>query len=355
LHILPAQIADDIGYEYENPAVRPFVHKAVADLQGMLQNMTPVEALEDLKKLAEDTVNYIRETVIQKLARQPEEEETRYLQFFAEACHADGVERVDIFSLNHDTLVERALAQSDNRKFSVLDGLRNASNGDGSRRWDPRVYDDPSRAGTRVSIFKLHGTIGWITWESAGGSKYERRFIGTYTNDPNTPPLYRKVGQPMILVGAFDKILRYNSQPFIELQYRFMRALEDESCTALIVCGYSFGDKGVNTRIVEWMRRSPNNRLLVIDPQDSQMIHERARGAIQQITNIILLRAKRVINKTSDPLAAYLYQKWQGSFLVKHLQRTMGKSLKDNIREVTWEELSRRITGTDAMFLASED
>jgi hypothetical protein len=33
----------------------------------------------------------------------------------------------------------------------------------------------------------------------------------------------------------------------------------------------------------------------------------------------------------------------------------MGKSLKDNIREVTWEELSRRITGTDAMFLASED
>ena len=354
---LADQIADDIGYDYENPAVHTFVCKALTELEGLFRNRTADDSREMLRKLAETTVDYIRWIVIGMLAPKPAESDTHYLQFFSDACNEDGVVQIDLFSLNHDTLVERFLVEHlDHKKFSVANGFCEASSGDGSSRWDPSVYDAQKRDGIRVNVFKLHGTIDWITWEPIGGTqqeKFENRFIGTYEHGTSKAPKFRKTGTPLILVGTFNKILRYNSQPFLELHYRFMRALEEKDRTTLIVCGYGFGDKGVNTRIVEWLRRSPSNRLLIIDPEQSEILHNKARGGIQQVTNLILNAKEPAKNPT--PLEAYAHEKWLGSFLTKHLQRTFGKCPEGNIREVAWDEVRRRIIGSDAEFLSAGD
>ena len=154
---LAGQIADDIGYEYENPAVHPFVCKALTELEGLFRNGTAADSREMLRILAETTVDYIRRVVVRMLvAPKPAESETRYLQFFVDACQEDGVERIDLFSLNHDTLIERFLrTQLDQTKFSVVDGLCDTISDGGSRHWDPKVYDAQLGNGRRVNIFKM--------------------------------------------------------------------------------------------------------------------------------------------------------------------------------------------------------
>jgi hypothetical protein len=47
----------------------------------------------------------------------------------------------------------------------------------------------------------------------------------------------------------------------------------------MVVCGYSFGDKGVNRFICRWMAETPRSRIVLIDPAAAR-VQERARGAI---------------------------------------------------------------------------
>ena len=49
----------------------------------------------------------------------------------------------------------------------------------------------------------------------------------------------------------------------------------------LAICGYSFGDKGINTVILEWFYAKPDRRrLLLIHPAHKELI-KNARGAIR--------------------------------------------------------------------------
>ena len=54
----------------------------------------------------------------------------------------------------------------------------------------------------------------------------------------------------MLLVGTFNKVSEYSQGIFRELHYRFRRTLH--KADQLVVCGYSFGDKGINSEIIEW-------------------------------------------------------------------------------------------------------
>jgi len=86
-------------------------------------------------------VTYIRRTVIGVLATRQETIDTSHLShlhFFTDACTDDSVEQVDIFTVNHDTLLEKFLNAELDETFSVVDGLRDHH--DGSRRWDPAMW-----------------------------------------------------------------------------------------------------------------------------------------------------------------------------------------------------------------------
>lgn len=142
LAYLAGQIADDIDYEYENPAIQQFVRSALSDMEGIFREMTPAKAREELKGLAESAVTYIRHTVVSHFHKQSDPQSTRYLRFFIKACRDDAVTEVNLFTRNHDTLIEDFLrAELENDRFKVADGLCDASNGDGSRRWNPQAFD----------------------------------------------------------------------------------------------------------------------------------------------------------------------------------------------------------------------
>ena len=232
---------------------------------------------------------------------------------------------MSFFTVNHDKLLEDFLTNTlNNEEYRLLDGTCNTSSGDDSGRWDHRVYDAQENGRKLIKVYKLHGSIRCVC------------------------------NQPPVLIGTFNKVFAYNSGPFLELHHRFKRALMDEDCAAIIVCGYGFGDKGVNTRLVEWIRQSPTHRLLIIDPKESEIVHARARGAIRNVINSILPRRELNQEANSRPLDEYVHAKWLGTFLVKHLQRSVGNRPTCDTKAVTWKEVKRLVTLTEAEFLASD-
>ena len=78
-------------------------------------------------------------------------------------------------------------------------------------------------------------------------------------------------------MGKFNKMLHYTSPLYLPLHYWFYRELE--TTDALIVCGYSFGDKGINQRVVHWMNSKPRWKMVVISP-DAKDGWKKARRAI---------------------------------------------------------------------------
>ena len=48
---------------------------------------------------------------------------------------------------------------------------------------------------------------------------------------------------------------------------------------SLICCGYGFGDKGINTKLVEWINADRSNRLIIVHP-DPCALMGCSRGAI---------------------------------------------------------------------------
>ena len=84
-------------------------------------------------------------------------------------------------------------------------------------------------------------------------------------------------GRPLVLIGTFNKMLEYSGGIFRELHYGFRSSIRDAD--KLVVCGYSFGDKGINSEIIEWFYASRGRQFIVIHP-DLELLVNHARGAI---------------------------------------------------------------------------
>lgn len=140
----------------------------------------------------------------------------------------------------------------------------------GIRFWQPDLFDQSSI----LKIYKLHGSINWARFTKDG---LNEDIIGCLTEDycqENTHPLHLQNFK--ILTGVHNKMLEYTSSLFTDLFCRFWRTLNKTH--VLIVSGYSFGDKGVNSRIIHWLN-SKEAKMLIIHP-DIEELKRTVRGAI---------------------------------------------------------------------------
>ena len=85
-------------------------------------------------------------------------------------------------------------------------------------------------------------------------------------------------GRPALVVGTFDKALRYDAGVIAEQHFRFHESLRDAQ--RLVVVGYGFRDKGINTRLIDWTVGSPNRRLVVVHGNEKALTRG-ARPAVQ--------------------------------------------------------------------------
>ena len=283
LAYLAAQICDDAFDEYENPAIGPLVCCAVNSLPGLCST-------RGLGELAGNVVDFIADVVTDMLSKCASQ--TNHLDIFREAASDNQFEGMNLFTLNHDCLLEFYLKDCG---VDIVDGFDHENNL-GIRKWNPALFDSwrVEKTKSMVRLFKLHGSINWQRFrpcEAHNGENAEdpwrEEYFGIRSNSSlaSVPDLqgrrHKNLDRALFLTGTFNKMFSYLNPVFLELHYRFHRALGET--TQLVIAGYGFGDKGINNRITDWMcSAGPNGarRMILIEPRSLNDVQQTARGAI---------------------------------------------------------------------------
>ncbi len=267
------QIDDNRTGEYENPALQPAFDRIVALLEPYTEKRSNGEpGWLNEARIIEESSKYLADVVWRLLVDR--HASVDHLAFLIEPLKGDTFATVDLVTLNHDTVVESFL---DREGIPFVDGF--VKDDSGISYWQYEAIGNPS-ATTR--LLKLHGSVDWfsIRTNNSGKNRIVKWGGGDIHHIPtNTGYLgWPEPGRPMLLIGTFNKILDYWGNVYSDLHCAFHAALRQTE--TLFVCGYGFGDKAVNTRIVLWMQESPRNRLIVAHKNKDSLLQS-ARPAIR--------------------------------------------------------------------------
>lgn len=209
LAFLAGQIERAVNLSQENPALLP-----------LIQSMAASSAGGDLRRvgtLAEQARNYISDVTEALLRRPPTR--TDHLACVLDACRE--IKDVDLFTLNHDVVLEVALKRA-TPEIPLSDGF-------GREHGVLRIWNDEFTPGT-VRLFKLHGSISWWTYRIAGGEHVTARVTNgdpLHARGPKGERIEIPLNdmRPLFLTGTFDKIFGYENWIFPDQHYRFHEAL----------------------------------------------------------------------------------------------------------------------------------
>ena len=282
LFYLAEQLSDEVLGQMENPAVYPFFTKLKADMSPLVEaanaetkdpNKPSYPYIpRDFKTLINETCNYISGIVWSGLGREPTS--TNHLKIFVEACGIGNV--TGISTLCHDTHVETHLGREG---ISLADGFSDKEN-------DVRYWNGDLSSNSKIPFLKLHGSVNWFRFrpDDSPPSWYDDRIGIPLNGDPGRTerdgerqdPL--NDGRPLLLIGTFNKVADYSQGIFLDLHHRFRSTLREAD--QLVVCGYSFGDKGINAAVIEWYYEKRGRRFLIIHPDPCELFSN-ARAAIR--------------------------------------------------------------------------
>ena len=276
------QLASDYDGDFDNPSIRPMTRQMETEIgeifpRGLItipysdawtdEHRVSTIGLDSMPRAVHEARRYIKDAVTYLLAKTLTTDQLDPYQWIVDAI----VEHpsLPIFTLNHDTLMEQVLR---GRNMSFVDGF--APNGNGMSNWNPAVFDTQPNL---PRLLKLHGSINW---HYATASVTRRQSIISVQDYElaRTQWDFGHADQRQFLAGVHNKLAAYTNPPYEDLRYQFYRTLK--TATALVACGYSFGDKGVNTSIANWLENEGGRKLIIIDPNCEAMLGRSARSAI---------------------------------------------------------------------------
>ena len=241
----------------EDAMTGAFVDKIEREAGDLLDGDCLEECLISLYHLSSRAAAFIEWLVAQKL----ETNAIAGLDLVVELARSPSIERLDIITLNHDTLVEQLLQEND---IPFADGF-GAADGD-LRFFDDQVYDTTT---TKVRILKPHGSVNWYR---VRGVSYPAVFCGTRLDDCRLASGERKyidIQTPAFLSGP-GKILTYNRGIFSEIFYRMHQTFRQHN--SLVMSGYGWGDTALNFRIVNWLGYTDQNAMMLLHRNSEELI-----------------------------------------------------------------------------------
>jgi len=177
------------------------------------------------------------------------------LDLVIELSESQQIERLDIVTLNHDTLVEQILTENN---ISFVDGFGSQ---DGDVRWqDDTVYDAKD---AKVRLIKPHGSVNWYKF-SLNGKERHAIIDGkdpTRCNNQKGELVKNFIKSPSFLSGK-NKVISYNRGIYTDVFYRFHRALRENDL--MVMSGYGWGDTAINLRLENWVDNNQNNRMILL-------------------------------------------------------------------------------------------
>ena len=209
--------------------------------------------------LYNEVMNYIHDIVWHMLEKEPRD--TTHLQFLRDAWEDENYSGIDIFTTNHDSVIEHFLSS----KVQYVDGFE--TNTDGDVRWlNTGLFDEPD---VQVRLFKLHGAINWFRFyhpfENSSPAKValSKSKGSSCHRNANGNNLHLSCARPLILIGTTNKVFEYYYGVFLDFLSRFQRILE--GADRLVVSGFSFADMGITRNIFGWLSSKHSRTMLVID------------------------------------------------------------------------------------------
>jgi len=287
LFYMANQIADAQSKEYDNPAIQSLLDKILS--KGFLDSWEKMGSKGH--GLFKEARHYIMDAVRKKLFL-PLPEDTTYLNLFADAARDKRVDTLDLFSLNHDLLLEQYFMKNN---ISIIDGFT-TSNRD-LRYWQVSLYEKNE---PKLRLYKLHGSINWCRIRNEDNPLYSQQIV--IATDPDHSKdkkgnYLTLLDERSFLIGTFNKMLEYTAKDiFFQLFCIFRQHLYASS--RLIVSGYSFGDKGINSVLIYWLLSNENNSMLIIHP-DISLLRRDVGGAILNKWKILV--EKKVLRFIERP------------------------------------------------------
>jgi hypothetical protein len=290
LQYVLTQLQDDLMGDYDNPALKPLWER-IMDFRGPLVTSRLAWDVEDF---VVQSGKFLSEGAAAMIVAADDRDPKAPLAVQAAASTVEGM-TTNIVTLNHDSVVERALRAAG---ISHTDGFDPDPLGDAP--WRTGSLDQASG----VRLLKLHGSVTWRR-----EAEKERRLVRVNPRADRTRAA-RLEPEYEILAGTHNKILQYARAHFADLFALFRRSLRDTQ--SVVVAGYGFRDKAINTTLIDWMEES-TGRLVVVHP-DPRRLHDGAR-----------------------PAAARALERWNEGGRVAFLQR--------RAEDTSWEEC-RRLAAT---------
>lgn len=259
---LARQISDCLYGEYENAALVP-----------LLDQLSERFTQDRIAPLARNVVRMTEDIVAEILTSEGKPDRLDSI-----SCVLDSFEdlgQVDVFNLNHDLLLEKGMAS---RELRFSDGFED--------RLDEVVFWSNS-FDAPIRHMKLHGSIDWEKRIRNVGA-FSRVFpaknlvspaLPKSANGLPLPPPYDD--RPLVLTGTFDKGLAYHSGIFAEMHSWFTTAMRD--LQRLIVIGYGFRDKALNSHIVGWLYGNPSRKMILVHGNPEQLFNEGRRAISNQL------------------------------------------------------------------------
>jgi hypothetical protein len=271
LYYLVEQLNSVLGGEYDNPALQQLINSLETNTKSIRAQKPGEFDNCSFHDLLFHTLNYIQDIVWQMLYR--DNKNGTHHPFLIEALNSHDVQRIDIYTLNHDTLIEETFRSSD---IHYTNGFIHGVTG--FRQWDRAAFNGDAA----LRLFKLHGSIDWFNYRPNHRGDDLLLQVPDYQESFTAPDGGRwicLIGRPEILVGTLNKMLRYTGYIYAHMFSLFWTELINSD--VLIISGYGFNDKGINNRIVDWTYSAYDKRIVIINP-DPDLV-KNARLAIQML------------------------------------------------------------------------
>jgi hypothetical protein len=270
LYFIANQVFGCLSYDEDNPVVKPFADFLDDRLKHLLagdcyadalaeRNERPskpikyVDRLGSLRQLAGEVRNYIQDVACAMIGRKPAS--LSYLGWLADVVRDGDCGQKLFFTLNYDTVLEKFFWD---QQVRVVDGFGEPVVQEGVSFFDPLLFADRQTP----HVVKLHGSLDWFLNRRVGSRKSEPLRVLRPAVAGEAAKQYELDVAPLVLVGTHNKPSYYTNPLFEEQHWRFKGAL----CEAvrLVICGYSFGDKAINLRILHWLNQNPERQVLLI-------------------------------------------------------------------------------------------
>ncbi|MFS4507263.1 SIR2 family protein [Clavibacter sp. Sh2141] len=190
----------------------------------------------------------ICEIIVQELTREPTRSDP-ILDFGSWLARSDYVRPLEVFTVNYDLLIERALEAYGSPYFDGFVGyLRGNFRADYVESGSFEGSEELPRQFVR--LWKLHGSLNWA-WRDQGSYSEVVR-LGAAVDS----------GSPVAIYPSDAKYEESRRMPFVVLQDRLRHALaEPESLT--LISGYAWGDDHLNELFFEASSRRARNETIV--------------------------------------------------------------------------------------------